>query len=122
MKKYQIRFCDSKGCGFFEYILVKHGGDVMKITAEKATEVNDKRKLQHTEQSQWNIFKALHPYKSKRVVHVWEWDLENKQPKKGGHRFKLKLAYIQATYTDGSKSRKEWYEPVIETKKVTNAR
>lgn len=122
MKKYQIRFCDSKGCGFFEYILVKHGEDVMKIAAEKATEVNEKRKLQHAEQSQWNPFKALHPYKAKRVVHVWEWDMVKKKPKIKGHRFKLELYHFEATYTSGNKTRKEWYEPIIEPNKVTDAR
>jgi hypothetical protein len=118
MPKYQIRFCDSKGHGYFKYIDVKSKRGVEKIAAESAT----KHIIEESEKYKRNggpfgMFISLP--RSKKTLHVWEWDIENKCVKKGGHRFKLQLSYFQATYTDGSKVRKEWYEPLIETKKET---
>ena len=104
MPKYQIRFCDSKGHGSFCYIDADK--DVEQKAADKATEYINNQK-----ERSFGYFGSH--IQSKRTVHVWEMDMETKQPKKKGHRFKLRLAYVQATYTDGSKSRKEWYEPVI---------
>jgi hypothetical protein len=112
MPKYQIRFCDSKGNGYFEYVDVKSKKGVEQIAAAKATDSINRVK----QTSRGGIFGQQ--YKSKRTVHVWEMDMITKQPKKDGHRFKLSLASVTASYTDGSKSRKEWYEPVIEIKSV----
>jgi hypothetical protein len=118
MPKYQIRFCDSKGHCYFRYIDVKTKRGVEKKAAEAATKqiIEEAEKCNRSSGSfdAWWIFRQ--PSKPKKTLHVWEWDIENKCVKKGGHRFKLRLAYFQATYTDGSKTRKEWYEPVIETK------
>lgn len=44
--------------------------------------------------------------------------MEKKQPKKGGHRFKLELAFTEITYGSGRKVRNEWYRPVLETKET----
>jgi hypothetical protein len=120
MLKYQIRFCDSKGNGYFKYVYVKSKRGVEKKAAEAATkhiiEEAEKCKRANGTYDIWGIFRQ--PPKPKRTLNVWEWDTENKCVKKRGHRFKLRLAYFQATYTDGSKKREEWYEPVIETKKA----
>jgi hypothetical protein len=113
MPKYQIRFCDSKGCGSFEYVDVKSKKGVEQKAADKATEYINKLKG-YDELHGWNPFRQ--PFRPKRVVHVWEWDTEKKQLKKGGHRFKLELSFTQVTYGSGRKVRNEWYEPVIESK------
>lgn len=102
MPKYQIRFCDSKGHGSFCY--VDGEKNVEQLAADKATEYINR-------DMGFGAFGRR--IESKKTVHVWEMDMVTKQPKKGGHRFKLKLAYVQATYTDGSKTRKEWYEPEL---------
>lgn len=117
MPKYQIRFCDKRGCGSFEYIDVKSIKGVEQKAADKATQYIQNKRACWQESAGWNPFVAINPFKPQRVVHVWEWDTVNKCVKKGGHRFKLQLAYFQATYTNGAKKRSEWYEPVIETKK-----
>jgi len=116
MIKYQIRFCDSKGCGFFAYLDVKSKEGAEDKAAAKATEINIERRKKHEEESQWSPFKAVTRYQPKRVVHVWEWDAEKKKPKTKGHRFKLELYYFVATHLNGTKTRKEWYEPVTEAK------
>lgn len=115
MPRYQIRFCDSKGNGYFEYVDVRSKKGVEKIAADRATEVITKEAHRYrTTGGPFGMF--IQAPKPKRIVHVWEWDAGKRCPKKGGHRFKLQLGYLQATYSDGSKERKEWYEPVIETK------
>jgi len=110
MTKYQIRFCDSKGNGSFEYIDVKSKKGVEKKAADKATEYIANIRSRY---SNWNPFRQ--PEKAKRIVHVWEWDSDKKQPKRGGHRFKLELYFIEMTYVSGRKARNEWYEPVETT-------
>jgi hypothetical protein len=112
MTKYQIRFCDSKGHGSFEYIDVKSKKRVEQKAADKATEYINKQR-EYNGANEWNPFRQ--PFKPKRIVHVWEIDMETKKPKKGGHRFKLELCFISVTYLNGRKARNEWYEPVKET-------
>lgn len=109
MPKYQIRFCDSKGCGSFKYVDVKSAKEAPQAAAAMATDYIEEQKAIPT-----GLFRQ--PFKAKRIVHVWEWDTEMKEVKKKGHRFKLELFFVQATFNTGRKSRKEWYEPVIETK------
>lgn len=105
MIKYQIRFCDSKGDGSFTYVDVKNAKDAPKAAAEQATKyINEQKERSFG-------FLYTRQYKSKRIVHVWEYDTNKHAPKKDGHRFKLQLGYVEATYTDGSKSRREWYDP-----------
>ena len=110
MLKYQIRFCDSKGHGSFQYIDVKSKKGVEQKAADKATEY-----IANGCGLRRGGFFYSAP-KPKRVVHVWEMDMETKQPKKGGYRFKLELAFTEITYGSGRKVRNEWYEPVIESK------
>jgi hypothetical protein len=109
MTKYQIRFCDSKGHGSFEYIDVKSKKGIEQKAADKATEYISNMIGRY---DNWNPFRK--PEKPKRIVHVWEMDMETKQPKKGGHRFKLELCFTEITYGSGRKVRNEWYEPVKE--------
>ena len=117
MPKYQIRFCDSKGYGYFRYLDVKSKRGIEKKAAEAATKIIIEESEKYKSQGgPWGIFSI--PPKPKKVLHVWEWDLEKKEPKRGGHRFKIRLAFIEATYVGGGKRREEWYEPVIETKKA----
>lgn len=110
--KYQIRFCDKNGNGSFQYVDVKSRKGVEKKAAEKATEYINKQK-----EVRGNFGFFINSFKPKRVVHVWEWDTEKGEPKRGGHRFKLELMFIQATYTTGRKMRNEWYEPIEVTPK-----
>ena len=108
MRKFQLRFCDSKGCGHFIYFEAdKTKPGVIEITAaEKATEHLQKQRAQDAA-NRFNPFRQ--PYKPKRVVHVWEWDYETKAPKKKGYRFKIHYAYIKATLANGNKAFDEWY-------------
>jgi hypothetical protein len=105
MTKYQIRFCDSKGHGSFEYVDVVPGDFVEQRAADKATEYINREPIG---------FRSFSRQKPKRIVHVWEMDMETKKPKKGGHRFKLELYFTEITYGSGRKVRNEWYEPVKE--------
>jgi hypothetical protein len=105
MPKYQIRFCDSKGHGSFCYVDCSQKQAPQKA-AEKATEYINNQKGIPT-----GLFRQ--PYKPKRIVHVWEWDSEEGEPKKKGYRFKLELMFIAATYNSGRKVRQEWYEPIV---------
>lgn len=118
MPKYQIRFCDSKGHGYFKYIDVKSKKGVEKKAAEAATkhiiEEAEKCKGSNGTFDAWGIFRV--PSKPMKTINVWEWDIEKKEPKRGGHRFKIRLAFFEVTYKGGGKRREEWYEPVIETK------
>jgi hypothetical protein len=107
MLKYQIRFCDSKGNGSFRYVESK----TKKGIENKAAQVATDYLKEHYERQRFRMFTP--PAKPKRVVHVWEWDTEKKEVKRNGHRFKLELRYIQATFLNGNKRREEWYEPVI---------
>ncbi len=103
MARYQIRFVDKEGNGFFRYVECS-AEEAPKQAAEKATEEINKQKEKR------GIFVV--PYKAPRTLHVWEWDVEKKEVKKKGHRFKLQLMYVQATYNSGRKVRNEWYEPI----------
>lgn len=104
MIKYQIRFCDSKGHGSFQYVNVGPGDYVQQMAADKATE--------YISRPQRGFVRD----KPKRIVHVWEMDMKTKQPKKGGHRFKLELCFTEVIYGSGRKVKNEWYEPIIESK------
>jgi hypothetical protein len=109
MPKYQIRFCDSKGHGSFTYIDVESVEGVELKAADKATEyITNGCGLRR------GFFNTSS--KPMRSVNVWEMDMETKEPKKKGHRFKLKLFHTTITYSSGEKERDEWYEPVVETK------
>lgn len=112
--KYQIRFCDNKGNGHFKYVDVKSKEGVEEKAAQAATDYLKEQAQKAASNSSWNVFYV--PERPKRTLHVWEWDSEKREPKRGGHRFKLRLAFIEATYVGGSKKRQEWYEPVIEDK------
>lgn len=103
MAKYQIRFVDKQGHGSFCYVDCEKD-DAGKMAAEKATEYINRIKNTRLP------FQVIE--KPKRVVDVWEWDTEKKEVKKKGHRFKLQLMYVQATYNSGRKVRNEWYEPI----------
>lgn len=108
MPKYQIRFCDSKGHGSFQYVDCD-AKDAPEKAAEKANEYITRQN---------ELRRGFTIIQNKKTVHVWEIDMETKQPKKKGHRFKLTLNYVQATYSDGTKERKEWYEPMEITQKT----
>lgn len=96
MPKYQIRFCDSKGHGSFRYFDADK-----KIEQEAADAANLYMETRLTN------------YPLPKTVNVWEMDMVTKEPKKKGHRFKIRKSFVQATYENGRKERKEWYEPVI---------
>lgn len=113
MPKYQIRFVDKQGCGFFRYVDCEKEEAPQKA-AEKATEEINKQK------SRTGLFVA--PYKAPRRLSVCEWDTEKKEIKKKGHRFKLELMYVQATYQSGRKVIDEWYEPVDNTTEVVKSK
>lgn len=111
--KFQIRFVDKQGNGSFEHFDAQR--NVEKKAAEIATAFIERKKEQaQNNGSFWPFTPAYRPH---RTVQVWEYDIEKKEPKKGGRRFKLQLHYFQATYRGGHKVRNEWYEPMIEEKK-----
>lgn len=115
MIKYQIRYCDSKGNGHFQYVEVKSQKLAPEKSAESATEYLQKQRAKEGSAfgsfDIWAPFRP--PFKPRRTIHVWEWDNDKKEVKKGGHRFKLTYCYLEATYIGGGKRRQEWYEPVI---------
>jgi hypothetical protein len=56
------------------------------------------------------IFLTNATFKAPKTLIVREWDTDKKCVKRGGLTFKLSLAFLQASFTDGSIERNEWYE------------
>lgn len=102
-KHFQIRFVKD-GCGSYYYFSALPKEDV----GEKAAEVANVEYLQRGyENAQLRSFGHFRPIKTVSVV---EWDREKKNPMKGGIKFKIRLAFFQATYNSGRKERSEWYQ------------
>lgn len=114
--KYQIRYCDNKGNGYFKYVDVQSSEQAPQVASDFATKhLSDERAKEGGVIGTFDIWSAFRPpFKPKRTINVWEWDNEKKEPKRGGHRFKLVYCYVEATYLGGGKRRKEWYEPSVE--------
>lgn len=96
MPRYQIRFVDKDGCGVFKYF--DADDNIEQRAADVATDYMNQR---------------MASYDLPRTVNVWEMDVQTKEPKKKGHRFKIRKTYVQATTLDGGKTRDEWYEPIL---------
>lgn len=93
--KFQIRFKNRGGCSY-AYADAPSLNIAPAVCAEAANTWLDER---------------LTSYRPPKTVDVVEYDHEKKTAKRKGHRFKLTLKFIEATYQSGMRKSMEWYEP-----------
>lgn len=109
MPRYQIEFKEKSGRStsysykYFDTEKYAKGVTVESIAADVANESLRKNKENAT-------FRSFGYFKPIKTLTVREMDMEKKQPKRGGYKFKLHLRFIQATFASGRKERAEWYE------------
>lgn len=120
MSNYQLRFCDRSGCGSFLYIEAETLEEAKEKAVEKANEF-----LEH-ERTKPIYFPSRRPkpIPTVKVVEIYKKELRPERvylpdggylpthewiTKRGGNKFALTLSYIEATMSDGSKRRAEWY-------------
>lgn len=91
-RKFQIRYCNSKGHGHFKYFEV---GPREKI--EELAEISANTYLyEQRDKDKEQILNPFHmDYKPPKTLHVWEWDIAGKCEMKGGYRFKLQYSYLK---------------------------
>jgi len=99
MPKFQIEFNHGGGSKSFEYINAKT--DIEEKAAAKATRCIINRKSGAT---YWNT--ARKPPKTLMVRECHG----GSAIKRGGYKFKLKLAFFAFSTDSGRKERREWYE------------
>lgn len=104
-KRFQIRITDKQGCGHFLYFDATEK-TMIKIACETANaDLNARRER---DAMMAGLFHQS--YKPMHTVNVVERDVEKKITKRGGIKFKLRLAYISAKI-NGNKVINDWYEP-----------
>jgi hypothetical protein len=99
---YQIRFARNGGASY-EYFEAEPD----KAPAEACEKAND-----YIERRRARVFMSIAPFKPVRTASVVEYDRNTKAAKKHGHRFKIRLQYIQMEYIGGRKHRDYWYAPI----------
>lgn len=124
MMKYQIQFVDSSGCGSYDYF----DADTQEQALELAVEIanNHLKQKYHWQRINPPMFfeSRYKPVRTPKVVEIiavkgseevytsrdgtqktrYKWIT-----KRGGHKFKLTLNYIEYKFKDGSSERNEWY-------------
>jgi hypothetical protein len=100
MPKYQIEFKDGTSRSYSYFDADKK---VEERACIKANEIL-KRDRENSLSRSFGYFKAV------KTLTVKEWDTEKKHVKRGGHKFKLRLSFFEATFASGIKERNEWYE------------
>lgn len=122
--KYQIQFLDSKKSGSYEYFEADTHEQALELAAQTAN-VYLHTKRNYNKQYPSMFFESqFKPIRTPKVVEItavkgseemytsrdgtiktrYKWIT-----KRGGHKFKLELRYIEFTFTDGRKERNEWY-------------
>ena len=124
MTKYQIQFTDSKGCGSFEYFEADTKEQALELAVETANNyLRQKYHWDNLHSSLWfhSPFKAIRTPKVVEVIaergseeHYIKRDgtpaVRYKWiTKRGGHKFKLTLSYIEYKFQTGLSERSEWY-------------
>lgn len=99
-KHFQIRFTDKDGCGSFYCFSAMPKEDI----GQKAADIANVEYLEKGYQN--SFFGTFKPLKSAWVV---QYDRNTKEAMRGGIKFKIRLSFVQATYTRGRKERTEWY-------------
>lgn len=106
MPKYQIEFNHGEGSKSYKYFKTEDyakGVTVESIAADVASDALDNDKQNAS-------FRSFGHFKPLKTLTVREMDMETKKPKRGGHKFKLHLTFIQLTTDSGRKERFESYE------------
>lgn len=99
MARYQIEYKDGTGRqASYSYSYFDADKDV-----EKANE-RLKRDKENADFRSFGYFKPI------KTLTVREMDRSKKEPKRGGHKFKVRLTYLSITTDSGRKERQEWYE------------
>lgn len=100
---FQIRFVDKYGFGSFYYFSALPKEDI----GQKAADVANVEYLEKGyENANFRSFGYFKPMKSAAVV---QYDRNTKEAMRGGIKFKIRLSFVQATYTSGRKEITEWY-------------
>lgn len=124
MSKYQIQFLDSNGSGSFEYFDADTKEQALELAVETANNYL-KQKYNWLRINPPMFFESqFKPIRKPKVVEIvakkgseetytsrdgtqktrYEWIT-----KRGGHKFKLTLNYVEFKFKDGSSERNEWY-------------
>jgi hypothetical protein len=99
-KMFQLRFNLGGGSGSYAYATATPDKAV-----EASTEAANAWLRRYRTPSAISMWRRRPP----RVCHVVEYDKGRGQAQAHGLRFKLRLAFIEFRFTDGSTSRDEWY-------------
>lgn len=106
MARYQIEFNRGGGTKSFCYFDSENyakGVSVESAAADVANEHMNKKK-------EMNTFLGWCSYKPPKSLSVREYDTTRKQPLRGGHKFKLRLTFLELITDSGRKERFESYE------------
>lgn len=122
MPKYQIQFTDSKGHGSFEYFDADTKEQALELAVETA---NNYLRRQYQSNRFCMFFESqFKPIRTPKVVEIvaqkgseetyiardgTQKTRYNWITKRGGHKFKLTLNYVEFKFNDGSSERNEWY-------------
>lgn len=124
MLKYQIQFVDSTGCGSYDYFEADTQEQALELAVETAN--NHLKQKYHWQRINPPMFfeSRYKPVRTPKVVEIvavkgseevytsrdgtqktrYKWIT-----KRGGHKFKLTLNYIEYKFKDGSSERNVWY-------------
>jgi len=103
MAKYQIEYNHGEGRKSYSYFTAEDADCVKDLACMHANE----RLKRDKENASFRSFGYFKPIKT---LMVREMDMEKKEPKRGGRKFKLRLTFLQFTTDSGRKERQEWYE------------
>jgi len=109
-KKFQIKYTDNRGGYSCEYF---NASSDFEKKAEETANAYLKKKQEDDDRARLNEFNFFHQFhKPNKTLMVSEYDMEKKCIKRGGIKFKLKLAFIKTVYKGGNTIKQEWYEAV----------
>lgn len=102
MPKYQIEFKEGTSSHFAYF------------EAEKDIEVAAAQRANEDVEKQIEMRRGFGRVIKPRTIMVREYDTAKRGVKRGGHKFKLRLLFLQKTFLSGRKEREEWYAPVTD--------
>ena len=124
MSKYQIQFLDSNGSGSFEYFDADTKEQALELAVETANNyLNQKYNWLRINPPMF-FESQFKPIRTPKVVEIvtkkgseetytsrdgTQKTRYNWITKRGGHKFKLTLNYVEFKFKDGSSERNEWY-------------
>jgi hypothetical protein len=81
-----------------------------EIACERANELLAKYRERYDMMRRAQAF--MYNYHIPRTCNVVEFDSKTKKAKRGGHKFKIRLNWIDIVLKSGEKIRDDWYVPI----------